>query len=676
MQFAKRAGAGLATALATLLTVAAFAADEPAPTPDFTEFSLEALTNLQVISVSKRPERLNDAAAAIFVITADEIRRSGATSIPELLRMVPGLDVARIDANKWAVSARGFNGRFANKLLVLIDGRSVYEPTFSGVFWEAEGGALDDIERIEVIRGPGATLWGANAVNGVINVITRHSGQTGGVLASVAAGTEERMLANARAGGNLGEAGTYRVTGEFARRDDTANAAGGPNGDGWDVYRANGRADWRLSARDQLMFNAGYTREKAYTLYTLSTLTPPYSREVPSNMAFRSASGQAEWQRQLGPDSQLELMLYYIDATIDDSVAVATRQTIDAEWRHSFQIGDRHTLIWGGGYRSTGDEFSDGFVAFTPAARRTGLLNVFAQDAISLTPDRLRLILGAKLGYDSVTGDQLQPNARLVWTANAAHTAWAAVSRAIRTPSRYEQSLSLNYTTLPPGAPGNPGPLPAVLQIGGDPDLGGENLLAYEAGYRIIPSSALSADLALFYNSYSKLRTFQTGAPEPVLEGVPHVVLPLTMADRMEADSRGAELALEWRPLASLRMHGAYSYFDEKRRLLDGLVAMNSIYLEKTVPMHRVSLRSSADLSRNVELDFWLKYTSDIASMGTDEILNLDARLGWRCGQRCEVSVVGQNLLRPEVREFRDTWLGSQLAWIQRGVYGRIAVRF
>ena len=425
-----------------------------------------------------------------------------------------------------------------------------------------------------------------------------------------------------------------------------------------------------------MTFNAGYTREEAYTRYTLSTLTPPYTREVPSNMAFRSASGQAGWQRELGPDSQLELMLYYIDATIDDSMAVAQRQTIDAELRHSFQVGDRHEVIWGGGYRSTGDEFLDGFVSFTPATRRTGLLNVFAQDAIALKQDRLRLILGAKLGYDSVTGDQLQPNARLVWTANASHTAWAAVSRAIRTPSRYEQSLSLNYSTLPPGVPQNPGLLPAVLRILGDPDLGAEELIAYEAGYRIVPSPSLSADLAVFYNSYDKLRTLQSGALEPVLEGVPHVVVPLHMSDHMEADSRGAELALEWRPLAGLRMHGAYSYYDEERRLLAGIAAMNSVYLEKTVPVHRVSLRSSSDLSRDVELDFWLKYTSDIAAMGIDEILNLDARLAWRCGDRYEVSVVGQNLLQPEVREFRDTWLGSQLAWIQRGVYGKVVVWF
>jgi iron complex outermembrane recepter protein len=675
MPFVKRPGAGLTMALATLVTVAAVANAEPASTPDFTEFSLEALTNLQVISVSKRPERLNDAAAAIFVITADEIRRSGATSIPELLRMVPGLDVARIDANKWAVSARGFNGRFANKLLVLIDGRSVYEPAFSGVFWEVEGGALNDIERIEVIRGPGATLWGANAVNGVINIITRHSEQTVGAFTTAAAGTEERLLGTARIGGRLGDQGHFRVTGEVSRRDDTADAAGEPNQTQCDLWRAAGRGDWQLSATDALTVHADYVHEGGFTLYELGTLAPPYSRSLASNTRLQFASSQVAWQRQLGPDSQLELMAFYVNALMEDSLAVARRQTVDLELRHSFRAGDRHSLVWGGGYRSTGDHFSDGFVAFLPPTRQTGLLNAFAQDAITLSADRLRLILGSKLEHNTVAGTELQPNARLVWTPNDAHTTWAAVSRAIRTPSRYEQSLILDYT-LAPGAPANPSPLPIVLRVQGDSDLPAEVLVAYEAGYRIIPTPNLSADLAVFFNSYRRLRSLRAGEPSLVGEGVPHVFVPSAMDDRAEAETRGIELALDWRAIPALRLHGAYAYYDEQRRLLSGDVTQNDIYLERTVPNHTASLRTSLDLRDDLEFDLWLKYTSAIPAMDVDAIANLDARIGWRCAQRCEFSLVGQNLLHPRVNEFRDTWLGSQQSWIERGIYAKVSLWF
>ena len=675
MQFAKRPGAGLTIALATLLTVAAIAADDPTSTPDFTEFSLEALTNLQVISVSKRPERLNDAAAAIFVITGDEIRRSGATSVPELLRMVPGLDVARIDANKWAVSARGFNGRFANKLLVLIDGRSVYEPAFSGVFWEVEGGGLNDIERIEVIRGPGATLWGANAVNGVINIITRHSEQTVGAFTTAAVGNEEQLLGTARIGGRLGDQGHFRVTGEVSRRDDTADAAGEPNQTQCDLWRAAGRGDWQLSATDALTVHADFVHEGGFTLYELGTLAPPYTRSLASNTRLQFASSQVTWQRQLGPDSQLELMAFYVSAVMEDSLAVAERQTVDFELRHSFLAGDRHSLVWGGGYRSTGDHFSDGFVAFRPPARQTGLLNAFAQDAITLSADRLRLILGSKLEHNTVAGAELQPNARLVWTPNDAHTTWAAVSRAIRTPSRYEQSLILEYT-LAPHAPVNPSPLPVVLRVEGNADLPAEVLVAYEAGYRIIPTPDLSADLAVFFNSYRRLRSIRAGEPSLVGEGVPHVYVPSAMDDRAEAETRGVELALDWRAFPALRLHGAYAYYDEERRLLSGDVTQNAIYLEQTVPSHTASLRSSLDLRDDLELDLWLKYTSAIPAMDVDAIANLDARVGWRCAQRCELSLVGQNLLHSRVNEFRDTWLGSQQSWIERGIYAKVSLWF
>ena len=464
---------------------------------------------------------------------------------------------------------RGFNGRFANKLLVLIDGRGHLRSLGSaGVFWDAQDGVtLEDIERIEVIRGPGATVWGANAVNGVINIITRHTDQTQGIFAAGTLGTEERLLGTARVGSDLGTTGHFRATGEFARRGATAELAGEPNGDGWDVWRTSGRADLHLTDTDDLTLRANYNYDEAYSVYPVAQWVAPYERDVESTMRYGSGSLQVGWQRRLGPDARIELLAYVVGESIDDSLTVADRRSYDFELRHAFAAGRRHSLIWGAGYRATADDFEVGLTEFVPPSQTADLTNVFIQDDIALRQDRLRLVLGSKLEHSWDTGSEIQPNARLVWTPNADHTAWAAVSRAVRTPSRYEQSISYYYQTIPAGTPANPGTLPIILQILGNPDLPPEVVVAYEAGYRMIPSASVSADLALFYNVYDNLRSNLAEALIPVLDGVPHVVMPIRMGDTIEAETRGAELSVEWRAHRNLRLHGAYSYYDEERRL-------------------------------------------------------------------------------------------------------------
>ncbi|MEW6490055.1 MAG: TonB-dependent receptor [Thermodesulfobacteriota bacterium] len=651
---------------------------------DLMDLSLEDLLAVEVTSVSRKPQKLSDTAAAVFVITREDIRRSGATSIPEALRMAPGLQVARIDANKWVVTARGFADRFSNKLLVLVDGRSVYTPLFSGVYWDVQDTLLEDVDRIEVIRGPGAALWGANAVNGVINIITRHAADTQGGLVTAGGGTEARAFGGARYGGALGEGAQYRLFAKGAQTDKGEDASGREGADAWHALRGGLRLDARPSARDAVLVTGEAYRGEAGTRYLVPRLPPPGSpgaqtgEIVEDDGRFWGGHLLGRWSRTLSPASDLALQLYYDRTDRRELLFGERRDTLDADFQHRFGMA-RHELVWGFGYRLTRGELETGeVIAFDPSTRTDQLWSAFVQDDVTLVPERLRLTLGSKFEHNDYTGFEVQPNARLLWTPLPRHSFWAAVSRAVRTPSQGDAGARIrsNVTLVPdPRQPGATFPVQLVLE--GSEDFGSESLLAYEAGYRAHLAHELSLDVTGFHHRYRDLRSFEPQEPELRAEPVPHAVQALRWDNRLEGRAWGVETAADWFALPWWRLQLAHTWFLLELRARDGSADFFSENDEGRSPRHQVSLRSSLDVTSGLELDVWLRRVSRLPQDGVESYTALDVRLGWSPREDLELSVAGQNLLDRRRAEFEP---GQAIRTLpteaERGVYGRVTLRF
>jgi iron complex outermembrane receptor protein len=665
----------LLTATAAMAWTQAWAGAPAGGSEDLTNLSLEQLMQLEVTSVSKRPERLSDAAAAIYVITQEDIRRSGATSIPEALRLAPGIEVARIDSSKWAITSRGFNSRFANKLLVLIDGRSVYTPLFSGVFWDQQDTLLADVERIEVIRGPGATLWGANAVNGVINIITKPAAQTQGSLVSGALGTDRASLA-ARHGARLGENTALRVFGKGFSRD-AGRTAVGEGEDEWRQQRGGFRLDSQPTDADSVTVSgeafAGSTGETFLT----QTLTPPFSLAQSDDTETTGGHLLGRWDRKLSEQSSASVQAYYGRTNINDPRIVEARDTFDIEAQHDVALGERHRLIWGLGYRVTADEVdSSPTIVLDPDSRTSHLFSGFAQDTITLIPNELDLTLGTKLEHNDFTGFEVQPNARLSWLPTANQTVWAAVSRAVRTPSRAEADVAINQMTLPPGTAQNPSALPAFLRAIGNRDFGSEELVAYEAGYRIQVDPQLTFDLAAFYNNYDDLRGARLGSPFLELSPLPpHLVVPALGDNVLEGQTYGFEVVADWRPRAWWRLQGTYSLLQVELHSKSGAAPMAEIE-EGYSPQQQAALHSYVDLSETVTFDTSLRFVDQLSTLGVPSYLTLDARLGWRAAPGLEVALVGRNLLDDAHPEFGSETLASSPTEAERSAFVTVQWRF
>jgi len=643
---------------------------------DLTDLSLEELMHIEITSVSKKPERLADAAAAIFVITQEDIRRSGVMSIPEALRMVPGLQVARIDANKWAISSRGFNSRFANKLLVLMDGRTVYDPVFSGVFWDVQDTMLEDIDRIEVIRGPGATLWGANAVNGVINIITKSSKDTQGVLLSGGAGTEERGFGNARFGGKIREKGSYRVYAKYFDRDESVNAQGDATADDWRMSRAGFRTDWNLSHSDDFTFQGDIYDGETGQQAEFPTFSPPYTETAKGDTQLSGGNLLTRWQHTFSETSDMSLQFYYDRTEREQLVGSQDRDTLDIDLQHRFAWGSFQEIIWGLGYRYTHDDISVRFppIDMDPDSQENNLFSAFIQDEITVLENRLRLILGSKFEHNDYTGFEIQPSGRIVWTPHEDHTLWTAVSRAVRTPSRQENDVEFIQSVIPPGVPENPGPLPAAVAIFGNDDLESEELVALELGYRVQASNRLSFDFTAFYNIYNNLFTTVPDTPFMRMSSPPpYVVIPLSFANKMDGETYGMEVAAKWRPLDWWQLHLSYTFLKMDLDVEDGAIDPED---EGDNPEQQASVRSSMDLPWDLELDLWLRYVDSLSEPRVPSYTTLDVRLGWQPLGNLEISIVGQNLLGSPHAEFIDEQLLSEPTEIERSVYGKITWRF
>jgi iron complex outermembrane receptor protein len=624
----------------------------PTPPSDLTDLSLEDLLNVdvEVTSVSKRPQSLASSAAAVYVLTGEDIRRSGARSIPEALRMVPGLDVARVNGSTWAISSRGFNGQFANKLLVLIDGRSVYSPAFSGVWWDIQDVLLEDIDRIEVIRGPGAALWGANAVNGVINIITKPAAKTQGAFVEVGGGTEENGFTSARYGGSFGKTGHYRVYAKYFDRTGLDEVDQTGIADDWSQGRFGFRTDWSPSETDSLTVQGDAYRVHADGPSSVVTMAPPFTST--GNIDTNADGGNllARWTHVLSTESDFSLQAYYDDADRTLRFASEHEHTLDVDYQQRLRLGDRNDLMFGLGFRRVESEMDgSSSIQVDPEHEVKSVLSAFVQDEIVLTKDRLSLILGAKYEHNDFTGSEVAPNARLVWTPDPKHTVWGAVSRAVRTPSLVERDVTVDVAVIP-----GPG-FNSILRVNGDKNFVSEDLTAYEVGYRVQPRDDLSFDLATFYNDYSHLASFEPGTP--FLQGA-DVVVPLAYDNKLHGQTWGAELATQWNVRPDWRLHAGYTLLlmnlvgdADSHDPITGDLALQS-------PKNQFNLRSSHDLSDQTQLDLDLYYVDSLPGSAPSYV-RVDTRLGWRPRPAIDISFVVQGLFHNHDLEFGQSQFGG-----------------
>ncbi len=506
--------------------------------------------NIEVTSVSKREQKTSQIAAAVFVISREDIDRSGALNIPDLLRMVPGLDVAQIDASKWAISARGFNGQYSNKLLVLIDGRAVYSPIFAGVFWDSENVPLDSIDRIEVIRGPGAAAWGSNAVNGVINIITLDAKDTEGGYVAGGAGNDTTGPMTIRYGAKARAIGAYRVFAEGFHLSELPTFAGLDGHDDARLIHGGFRTDTNLSAKDSLMTEGEiYQGNSGELAFIPLSLMPPENAIVALRDRYSGGNLLAKWNHTFSPASTTSLQFYFDRTNRGDTTYSIGRNTFDIDFQHHLVWGARQDIVWGLGYRLSTDDIDPTLrISATPQKRRTQLFNSFAQDEIAIFPDRIHLTLGARVEHNDYTGFEFQPSARLVWTPDARNSLWAAVSRADRIPARSDTDFRVNFEALP-----GPGNVPILLSLFGNPNQRNERLAAFETGYRTTLTSRFSLDSTIFYNRYRDLTSLQPGASR--IENNPpptHLLIPESFGNSIFGETHGVEVFANWKVARSL----------------------------------------------------------------------------------------------------------------------------
>ena len=644
----------LVAVFATMFLVTSARGDSGQGAPDVTAMSVEDLMNMQVTSVSKRSQKVADAAAAVFVITQEDIKRSGARNIPETLRMVPGIEVARIDENKWAISSRGFNGRFADKLLVLIDGRSVYTPLFSGVYWDVQDVPLEDVDRIEVIRGPGATLWGANAVDGVINIITKPAKATQSQLVQVEGGNEQMNSDTVRFGGKFQDKGYYRAYAKYFDWASGNGIAGQNAADGWHQVRGGFRSDWTLSRADSLTFQGDLYNSREGETLTIPTLSAPYSETFQNVGHYSGGNLLGRWTRSTG-NSSYSLQGYFDRTNYSDNFLFVDHESVfDIDFQHDFHLGDANEIVWGAGYRSIQDSNVSSFtVSVQPSHAHYNQFSAFVQDEVNFLDSRLRVTFGSKFEHNDFTGWEFEPNIRFLGSISKTQSAWVAVSRAVRTPALTEEGLRLNDVVVPPGAPPFNSPVPVIEAVFGSHQFQSEDLVAYEIGYRVQASNSFSADIAAFYNNYTNLRTaepgafFVEGSPAP-----PHGVVPLVAFNRMSGGTYGIEPFVDWKALSRWELVGSYSFLQMN-------IHKNSDSSDPTPdlpngenPKHQFYFRSSLELPKHLQQNLIVRHVTQLSSLNVPAYSSLDGGIRWTPVPGWEFSFNGENWLNNRHTEF------------------------
>jgi len=653
-----------------LLALASLAAGVGWCQKDLADASLEQLVDTQVTTVSKKQEKLARTAAAVFVVTQEDIQRSGATNIPDLLRMVPGVDVAQIDGSSWAISIRGFNARYSDKVLVLIDGRSVHTTAFSGIYWDQIDLPIEEIERIEVIRGPGGSVWGANAVNGVISIITKSSKATHGGVASLGSGSYTHAADSLSYGGSAGSSGSYRLWGAYNNVADSVQSDGAGGGDGWQRAHGGFRSDWSIGQRDSLtvegdlFYNqAGHTTDSLFAL--------PGANTFWQSQEAGGGSILGRWTRTSDNGADQSLQVYYSAYHRTELGLPIAETSLDFDYQNRHRMGSRQEVVWGVGYRRTvTDLSSQSWISFSPRVSADALYSAFVEDEIRVT-DSLWLTLGTKVEHNPYTGFDVEPSARLAWTATPRSTFWLSAGRAVRQPARAEAEIDVVLGTVSLAAG-----TPAVLYLLGNPHANAERMTDYEAGYRAQLSRNLSLDAATFVSFYQDLETMAPLPPAIAQYGSGYVMeIPYIYANGGKAFDYGGELAANWNVTRSWRISPAYSMLHVNFRVNPGSEDSFGPALALCSPEYTWQTRSLLNLPAKLSFDQTVSWTARLPGNGIPAHWRVDIRVARRLGESAEVSLVGQNLLQPGFLEFGGQYgiVGTE---IPRSIFGRVVLRF
>jgi iron complex outermembrane receptor protein len=643
-------------------------ATAPPPPRDLTELSITELANLRVTSVQKRPEFLKDTPAAVSVITTEEIEASGATSIPALLRRAPGVHVARLDASQWAIGIRGFTNSVARSQLALMDGRSLYTPLFAGTYWDVQNTFLEDVDRIEVVRGPGGTLWGANAVNGIINVITKSSADTQGGLIVLGGGNQERAFGRGRFGGHWGDEATYRLHGAYFNRA----AESHPDADGydaWHMYQGGLRTDWSPRPSDTLTVQGGVYSGRAGRQTTFATFTPPFVQTLEQDADLSGGNLRTRWNRALSEGREITVQAYYDRTNRQEPHFSEDRDTFDLDAQYRFVLRGRQEIVAGLGYRvSDGRTTSVPTIAFVPPEQTDDLFSAFVQDTLQVVPGRVRITLGTKVERNDYSAFEFQPSGRVMFHPSPTQGFWVGVTRAVRTPTRFDRDLVLNVTI-------NPG-TPTFARLLGDDGFETERSLVYEAGYRGQLSRRLSVDIAGFYNRYPNLVSYEVGAP---FAETGRLIIPLRAANGTDGMVGGIEVSSDLRPSDRWLLRASYSYLNMQISPQLSSNDTGASATEDASPRHQLWVSSTTNLPGRLVVGALFRWVTRLPSQEVDAYAELDLRLWWRALEHVELAVTGQSLLHGRHVEFGSGTVGGRRAsvgGIRRSVHAQAAFRW
>jgi iron complex outermembrane recepter protein len=640
---------------------------------DLSTKSLEDLMSIEVSSVSTRQEKLSRTAAAVFVITEKDIEQSDAINIPDLLRMVPGLDVAQINGNVWAISSRGLNDRFSNELLVLVDGRAVYTPTFGGVFWDSLDLPLEDIDRIEVIRGPGGSIWGGNAVNGVINIITKDAATTRGALVEGGTGNVNQGFGTLQYGGVWKHSINYRAYAKYFNEDHRVGI-GEPGDDGWHQLRGGFRADSSVSRKDGLAFQGDiYAGREGQEIPYLPSIVSPAPELIDAEVNVSGGFLQGVWTHKYSDRADFSLQSSFERYEHDDALREG-RATFDLTFQDHLAIGTRQDVVWGAGYTYSSSHAAGSlFISLRPANLATHVFSAFAQDQIALAPNRLYVTLGTKIEHDYFSGYSLMPAASAAWMITRNRTLWASVARAERTPSYLDANIRLNVGGFI-GADGTP----VLISVFGNPHLADEGMNAYEAGYRASLRKSFALDVAAYYDTYDHQETtepaalFTENSPWP-----PHTVIPSVYENLMHGESHGAEAFATWSPSGRFTLAPGYAYEVVRMHLDPSSKDTDSVAeAEGSAPVHSAQLRAHYALPHRLDWNTSAYFVDRLVDPAVPSYTRVDTSVSWHWSEDNSFTLAGQNLVSDRHLEYIDTNGSTQATLVKRGVYAKFEWRF
>ncbi len=638
---------------------------------DFADLSLEELVKVEISSLGRKNTALFETPAPAYIVSNEEINRSGVFNLPEALRLVPGVQVSRVDSANYAITVRGFNDSTSNKLLVLMDGRSVYNQLFSGASWNFQEPMLSDVSRIEVQRGPAGTLWGANAVNGVINLVSKNAHSTVGSLLSVTHGDQMNLGLELRQGWNFNPATAARVYVKYQDHDNYGTGSG-TGAEGWGYRLAGTRFDWDRPGGGGLTVIAEHRELRVDGTVNQPTLLPPYSQNYTDNRRTRGTDFTVKWNQPVFTSGHLSTQASITRGETEQFASGERHTTADLDTQLTLHPLPRHEVITGVTYRSTSDHLrSSQWFNYRVNAATTTFVGAFAQDEITLLPERVSLTLGTKIERNSYSGWEMQPSARLLWHPTRKQTAWAAVSRAARTPSRSERDITWFAASVPPSPEL---PLPGKIIALGDPNFSSEHVTAYELGHRFQPNRRFSVDTSVFYSNYTDMRGLRPDYLPPNFAAFPiFYTYRYTATNNVEGHTYGGEFALRWQAANRVRFDASVATIRTSlQQLMPSMLPDASIAgLVGNTPREEYKLHAGWDVSPQWSLDVFGRRTGALPGSGVPAYTGLEARVAWQPRADLRLELIGRDLLDPRHAEIAGFIIGNGAREISRSVFVR-----